>query len=303
MQPPSRKPVLKRKAAPVEQAELSPEEKREQQIQRANETINLYLALSQSPFVRDTLGWKKGFKGLSSSTAMGVYAPESDDIGVNPFGTLEPDTASAIPLASRRTARGVVTHEVGHAKDYQSRKNNRTAFPEYARVTRPTFQAPKPEEFNPSLDQQLPPVTVGDEVYDTQKGTVTRPASGGVRKLLGLLSPEIQQPLEERMRQKRAMTPSEKEAFANLDRYYAFGGERTGDDGKKFLVTNPNEALAQAYTNAVDFLSRTASDTSKYRELLGRYEGNTPGAGAIVLDLLRTNPVYSKHPLKKEIRG
>jgi hypothetical protein len=234
---------------------------------------------------------------------MGAYTPESDDIGVNPFGIVEPDTASTVPLASRRTARGVVTHEVGHAKDYQARKNNRTAFPEYARVTRPTFQAPKPEEFNLSLDQQLPPVTVGDEVYDTQKGSVTSPASGGVRKLLGLLSPEIRQPLEERMRKKRAMTPSEKEAFANLDRYYALGGERKGDDGKKFLVTSPDEAFAQAYTNAIDFLSRTASDTSKYRELLGRYEGNTPGVGAIVLDLLRTNPVYSKHQLKKEIRG
>ena len=306
MQPPSRKPLLKRKTestASVKQSAPSSKETREQQIQRAIETNNLYYALSQSPFVQDTLGWKKGFKSLSSSRAQGVYAPESDDIGVNPFSILEPDTASTTPLASRRTARGVVTHEMGHAKDYQARKKNQTAFPEYARVTRPVFQAPSKEGFDFSLKQSLPPVTVGDEVYDTQKGTVTSPASGGVRRLLGLLSPKIQQPLEERMRQKRTMTPSEKEAFANLDRYYALGGERTEGDGSKVLVTNPDEAFAQAYTNAIDFLSRTSTDTSKYRELLGRYEGNTPGAGAIVLDLLRTNPVYSKHPLKREIRG
>jgi len=65
---------------------------------------------------------------------------------------------------------------------------------------------------------------------------------------------------------------------------------------------SPEEGLAQAYTNAVDFLSKTAKDTADFRETLGMYEGNTPGAGSIVRDLLKARPIYDKHPLKRAIR-
>lgn len=66
--------------------------------------------------------------------------------------------------------------------------------------------------------------------------------------------------------------------------------------------SNPEEGFAQAYTNATSFLSETAADTSGFRGRLGEYEGNTPGVGSIVRDLLMRKPVYGKHPLKTVIR-
>lgn len=66
--------------------------------------------------------------------------------------------------------------------------------------------------------------------------------------------------------------------------------------------TSPDEALAQAYTNAVSFLSETAPDTTGFRQRLGELEGNTPGMGSIVRDLLRARAVYKNHPLKGAIR-
>lgn len=66
--------------------------------------------------------------------------------------------------------------------------------------------------------------------------------------------------------------------------------------------TSEAEALAQAYTNAAGFLSETAGDTTDFRNKLGRYEGNTPGAGAIVRNLLTARPIYQQHPLRGVIR-
>ena len=84
-----------------------------------------------------------------------------------------------------------------------------------------------------------------------------------------------------------AMTPRESEARAALSEY----GQ-----------TNPKEALAQAYTNAVSFLSETAPDTAGFRQRMGALEGNTPGMGSIVRDLLQGRPVYQQHPLRGAIR-
>lgn len=300
---PPRKPVLKRKQPSVARMAQSQSDPRQKKAQRLGEMIavnNQYAALADSPFVQDTLGWTKGFYNRDVSGNMAAYSPSEDDIYVSRSTTPEPDTASTVPLASRKTARSAITHEIGHAQDFQSRKQNREAFPEYAKVARPTFTAVHPERFDFSLEQPLPPVTVmqnpdGDarfaERYDTQKGTVSRVPSRGIRSLLGILG-----------RQEQPMTQSEQQAFANLDRYYAFGGKKRNNQGQVVLTTDPQESLAQAYTNAVDFLSRTGADTSEYRKMIGQYEGNTPGAGAIVQDLLRSRPVYQKHPLKGVIR-
>lgn len=84
-----------------------------------------------------------------------------------------------------------------------------------------------------------------------------------------------------------AMMPRESEARAALSEY----GQ-----------TSPKEALAQAYTNAVSFLSETAPDTAGFRQRMGELEGNTPGMGSIVRDLLRARPVYQQHPLRGVIR-
>ena len=84
-------------------------------------------------------------------------------------------------------------------------------------------------------------------------------------------------------------------------------GKSKAEDDARYAVSpyyreNPSEAFAQSFVNASDYLSKAAADTAGYREKLGAYEGNTPGAGAIVRDLLLGNPKYAQHPLRKVIR-
>lgn len=84
-------------------------------------------------------------------------------------------------------------------------------------------------------------------------------------------------------------------------------GKSKAEDDAKYAISpyyreNPSEAFAQSFVNASDYLSKTAADTAGYREKLGQYEGNTPGAGAIVRDLFVGNPIYKNHPLKGLIR-
>lgn len=83
------------------------------------------------------------------------------------------------------------------------------------------------------------------------------------------------------------MTPREADARAALSQY----GQ-----------TSRDEALAQAYANAVSFLSETAPDTTNFRQRMGELESNTPGMGSIVRDLLKARPVYKQHPLRGAIR-
>jgi len=80
-----------------------------------------------------------------------------------------------------------------------------------------------------------------------------------------------------------------------------FAGRSIWDSGR--AIGDSSERFAQAFTNAADFLSPTSADTTGYRQLLGRYEGNTPGMGGIVADLLERNPIYSNHPLHGLIRS
>lgn len=308
MAKPPRKPVLKKKQtlqAPAVQTPAQREKAMFDLLGKMALTEKKYTDLSKSPFVRDTLGWDKPLVSDIGSGGMASYSPEEDRISVNLAAEPDLDVASAMPLASRRTTRANVTHEVGHAHDFRARKENRVAFPEYARVNRPRFSVAMPKDFRYTPDQALPPLSMWQNpklrvlgietnkphaVYNTQNNTVKRVPSKGIRKVLGI---QTEQP----------MTPSERQALANLDRYYALGRKAIHPlTGEKFLNTDPDESLAQAYTNAVDFLSKTGADTAGYREMLGRYEGNTPGAGAIVQDLLRSRSVYGKHPLKGVIR-
>jgi hypothetical protein len=113
------------------------------------------------------------------------------------------------------------------------------------------------------------------------------------RKLMGVL------PFGESF---QPMPQSEVKAIQALDPYYTIGQLRRGGFGDLYAATDPDESFAQAFTNAAGFLSETGADTTGYREKLGRYEGNTPGAGAIVRDLLRGRPIYNRHPLKGVIR-
>ncbi len=106
-----------------------------------------------------------------------------------------------------------------------------------------------------------------------------------------------------------------KESQAAFPSYFAVNrpavqepdGKSKAEDDARYAISpyyreNPSEAFAQSFVNASDFLSKTAADTAGYREKLGQYEGNTPGAGAIVRDLFMANPIYKKHPLKGIIK-
>lgn len=77
-------------------------------------------------------------------------------------------------------------------------------------------------------------------------------------------------------------TPESK-ANSALDSYYA---------------TEPKEAYAQAFKNAFNFLQETARNPKMdYRKFAGDLEGNTPGMGMIVQDLMKL-PIFEKHPLR-----
>jgi hypothetical protein len=83
-----------------------------------------------------------------------------------------------------------------------------------------------------------------------------------------------------------ANTPSDYKAFATVDPYYRI---------------NPQEAFAQAFVNAWEFLQETKADPKMdYRKFAGDLEANTPGMGMIVRDLLK-DPQFKNHPLRGKI--
>jgi hypothetical protein len=82
-----------------------------------------------------------------------------------------------------------------------------------------------------------------------------------------------------------AFTPLDK-SNEKLDPYYA---------------TDPSEGYAQAFKNAFNFLAETARDPKMdYRKFAGDLEGNTPGMGMIIQDLMKL-PIFAKHPLQGQI--
>jgi hypothetical protein len=94
-----------------------------------------------------------------------------------------------------------------------------------------------------------------------------------------------QYPYSDPMNAVYATKPADK-AYAKIDTYGA---------------TGPREGYAQAFKNAFNFLGETARDTEMdYRKLAGDLEGNTPGMGMIVQDLMK-RPIFAKHPLQGKI--
>ena len=285
--PKKRKVVVKRKESTPSKPKLS----KDDQIVATN---NKYLDVFNSPYFVDTLGVKArvgpGF--LGEGGPYGYYNPETHFIGVNLEKPVE-DEASGGPMAGDNTARQVLTHEGGHSLDSKER------FPSYYAVNRPTFSVPFGERkamaiseamMSDNLRRTMPATKKGygaEDTFDMIKGESLQP-----NKLLGVL------PYGEKM---KPMPPSEIAAIKALDPYYSIGGlYRKGFSD--VAATNPDESFAQAFVNASDYLSKTAADTTGYREKIGQYEGNTPGSGAIVRDLLMGNKAYANHPLKKLIR-
>lgn len=254
---------------------------------------DVYRDVAESPYFRDTLGVTVPVQARGElSTAMGTYYPREKRIYVNPAITPEDPDPSRTP-ASVRTAKNVLTHEGGHAlSDALPR-----GFPSYYAVKRPQMRTPVESDegvYDPetplkrvSIDSSEDPNRLWTE-FDVAKNQVTERTP----RWLGLSVKESTRP----------MRPSEQQALQALDRYYAFGRQVPTFTSYPVLGTDPDEAFAQAYTNAAGFLSETAGDTTGFREKLGRYEGNTPGAGAIVRDLLMARPIYRQHPLRGAIR-
>jgi hypothetical protein len=66
-------------------------------------------------------------------------------------------------------------------------------------------------------------------------------------------------------------------------------------------ATSPDEAYAQAFRNAFDFLAETARDPKMdVRAFAGDLEANTPGMGMIITDLMKL-PIFANHPLQGKI--
>jgi hypothetical protein len=262
---------------------------------RANQEINMgdmiatnnaYAGVAKSPYFRDTLGVKSPVgTTLAGGNTFAYYDPSNKRISVNVSRSVEPRNSAQTP-AGNRTARNVLTHEGAHALYAE----NPEAFPSYNAVKRPVFSTSS--DAVSMRDGSPLGVVRSHQGDDPQRGRTTfdmpnRNITEQIPILFGMGRKKVTRP----------MTPSEQEALRALDRYYMFGRVRSND-----IATDPDESFAQAYTNAANFLSETASDTTGFRERLGRYEGNTPGAGGIVRDLLIGRPIYSKHPLKGVIR-
>jgi hypothetical protein len=78
------------------------------------------------------------------------------------------------------------------------------------------------------------------------------------------------------------LNPSEKKAYLSIDPYY---------------TSKTEEAFAQAFVNAFEFLAETARNPEmNYRKFAGDLEANTPGTGMIIRDMLEL-PLYRDHPL------
>lgn len=265
-----------------------------------------FFDVANSPYFRDTLG-VKNLVGMSDDGENGEYAyydRRSKMIVGNKSAKLPAPDPRKTP-ADNNTAKNILTHEGGHALTDETDEEYEQ-FPSYAAVRRPRFTTPFSGPF--SMVDGKPPAIVTRETSEDQKAG--REATTFDRDKNTVAEP-IRKPnrfpwyqLDKRtIMKERPMLPSEAKAMGALNKYYAFAAPVNNDyTGKQYIESRPREAFAQAYTNAAGFLSETANDTTDFRNKIGRYEGNTPGAGAIVLDLLKGNPIYKNHPLKSIIR-
>jgi hypothetical protein len=255
------------------QSTLSPDE-------RIAKTKAEYGNVAKSPYFRDTLGvtvpvredYNRGPDGVYGLYSRNSFRTGQPEILVNSGQPLEQDNADK-PPASVFSARNVLTHEGAHSLDVPG------SFPSYRAVNRPMFLALSPTKLVRSDANNM-----WSDGFDLDKNLKFEKNKGLLRFVKkGKFSP---------------LSGVERDAVKALNPYGMLGGPRAGASTQ----TNPREAFAQAFTNAAGFLSETGSDTTDYREKLGRYEGNTPGTGAIVRDLFMANPIYKNHPLKGRIK-
>jgi hypothetical protein len=266
----------------------------------------LYKNIARSPYFRDTLRVSSETFPISDRPSLyGSYNPNMGGIGYNVSTSLPISMRSDQYPADTPTARNVLTHEGAHSLE-DLPGGIKQNFPSWAAVNRPDFYSYIRKE---NMNKDIP--------LEAFKSSFARRDDPSYRRnpesdaLIGLKEGKIKDRpwmwytrflgFEMPFRREREMLPAEKRAFEALSPYYMFAGPNVRDSRQ--VIGNPSESFAQAFTNAADFLSRTSSDTTGYRQLLGRYEGNTPGMGGIVADLLERNPIYSNHPLHSLIRS
>lgn len=270
----------------------------QEKLTRAPDIGKAYEIVAQSPYYRDTLGIKSNVSAmLDDPSVYGSYTPDLSTINYNVGAPIFTSMPQGAYPADSYTARNVLTHEGGHEQQRLFPDN----FPTWKAMTTPAFFANVPKnvgikfedlkktKFSRADPDKFDPYGYDVVNIDMQNKTIDNPS-----RLFGIFQRFAS-------RNKRNMTPAEVAAFEALSPYYMFAGRSSGNLER--VIGTDEERFAQAFTNAADFLSRTSSDTKGYRELLGKYEGNTPGMGGIVADLLARNPIYSNHPLHNLIRS
>lgn len=242
--------------------------------------------VARSKFVTDTLtpvmrnyGLSRGIRPSDSleDGVYGQYDGRHNDIAIDTRGGANWKVQGKTP-AGTRNLRNTVVHEAAHAAT-----NPKEDFPEYFSVNRPGLWVREDEKAhigNPGKE-----ASTGQYGVDLRSGKKLNNPDLTLMQALGLSSNKA--------------TQSELDAFRNLDWYYTqgkqarFGGGYTDYEGESF---------AQAMTNAMGFLDENSKSVQpNYRERIGQLEGNTPGAGQLVRDLL-SKPIYANHPLKTVIR-
>jgi hypothetical protein len=236
--------------------------------------------MAKSPFVRDTLNGATGNHYLHEKVRpaelqdgmFGEARPNRNEAWIN-TGKADWLQSGDTP-AGTRNLRNTVIHESSHLVP-----DPKAAFPSYAAVNRPDLWFDGMGKGTVVRGGQDGSLDSRNETIDLKSGRVKNGPSGN-----GMF-PKV--------------APSEVAAFKALDPYYRQGKQSRMDGGR---TEYEGESFAQAFTNAMGFLEENAQGvTPSYRERIGQLEGNTPGAGQILQDLLR-KPIYANHPLRKVIK-
>lgn len=245
-------------------------------------TQDVYMA-ANSPLVADTLAKIVGHYNLpnsifpSGSLSNGVYGvtdPRYSEIAINTNKNANNWGSGTGTPASDRNLEATLLHEIGHVSPQKMEEQ----FPTYSSVARPNLFFP------PNNFYDRPPI-----VYRSEPG---KPASslGEMLKLFSGMSMTLPGGAKK-------TSDAEKKAFAALDSYYS------GNNGKVTTRTDLNEpfgeSFAQAFTNAMQYVRENSPKLQKdYRERAGKLEGNTPGMGQLVSDIL-SHKMFDGHPLQK----
>lgn len=275
--PPRKTPTVRQMLAPMDpeinlQRMLADDKVKRQQA---------VVALRQTPYVADTLAQAVQNPSVAKriipiDLGKGVYGEADASLGniyINASGNT-PFVENMPTPAGNRVLRGILAHEMAHMAP-----NPKRDFPAYNAVARPRLWFENRAEGK----------------------TLRRDMPSGQREEINLDTGRIDdQKLHWPWSQPR-MSPSESAAIRALDTYYAQNKESLWGGKYSDLEDPTGEGFAQAFTNAAEFLAENAKGVQRnYRERLGQLEGNTPGAGQIVQDLL-SRDIYAQHPLQRVI--